>query len=185
LILPKEDYLAGKPFLTTSKRQSTSTSTAPTAFIPPAPVQTVLQFRTGLRKPSSNQPRHDPTAPEAIVLPPPKMPPDTKPIDVVLDPFIAKHLRPHQKEGVCFLYECIMGIKDFNGQGAILADEMGLGKTLTVIALIWTLLSTSKFHATLTARTISLPRRILHHQKSPHRLSRNSHQRILDPTSPT
>jgi DNA repair and recombination protein RAD54B len=69
------------------------------------------------------------------------MPSDTNPIAVVLDPFIAKHLRPHQKEGVRFLYECVMGIKDFNGQGAILADEMGLGKTLTVIALIWTLLS--------------------------------------------
>jgi DNA repair and recombination protein RAD54B len=63
------------------------------------------------------------------------------PIDVVLDPLLARHLRPHQKEGVKFLYECVMGIKEFNGQGAILADEMGLGKTLTVIALIWTLLS--------------------------------------------
>lgn len=69
------------------------------------------------------------------------MPYDTDPIPVVLDPFIEKHLRPHQKEGVRFLYQCVMGIKDFNGQGAILADEMGLGKTLTVIALIWTLLS--------------------------------------------
>jgi DNA repair and recombination protein RAD54B len=69
------------------------------------------------------------------------MPADTKAIDVVLDPFIAKHLRPHQIEGVRFLYECVMNIKDFHGQGAILADEMGLGKTLTVIALIWTLLS--------------------------------------------
>jgi DNA repair and recombination protein RAD54B len=139
-ILPKEDYLSGKPFLTTSKRQSTSTTTAPTAFVPPTSVQII---RTGLRKPSSNQPRHDPTAPDAIVLPPLQMPSDTSPIAVVLDPFIAKHLRPHQKEGVRFLYECVMGIKDFNGQGAILADEMGLGKTLTVIALIWTLLSIS------------------------------------------
>jgi DNA repair and recombination protein RAD54B len=66
---------------------------------------------------------------------------DKTPIDVVLDPLLARHLRPHQKQGVKFLYECVMGIKEFNGQGAILADEMGLGKTLTVIALIWTLLS--------------------------------------------
>jgi DNA repair and recombination protein RAD54B len=69
------------------------------------------------------------------------MPPGIKPIDVVLDPILSRQLRPHQKEGVRFLYECIMGIKEFNGRGAILADEMGLGKTLTVIALIWTLLS--------------------------------------------
>jgi DNA repair and recombination protein RAD54B len=65
-----------------------------------------------------------------------------KAIDVVLDPNIVRHLRPHQREGVRFLYECVMGFKDFSGHGAILADEMGLGKTLTVIALIWTLLST-------------------------------------------
>ena len=71
------------------------------------------------------------------------MPSGVKAIDVVLDPILAGHLRPHQKEAVRFLYECIMGIKQFNGRGAILADEMGLGKTLTVIALIWTLISLS------------------------------------------
>ncbi len=51
-------------------------------------------------------------------------------------------MRPHQKEGVLFLYECVMGMKEgFEGQGAILADEMGLGKSLQTIALIWTLMS--------------------------------------------
>lgn len=38
-----------------------------------------------------------------------------------------------------FLYECVMGLRDFGGQGCILADDMGLGKTLQTIALIWTL----------------------------------------------
>jgi len=71
------------------------------------------------------------------------VPKGTAPIDVVIDPILTKHLRPHQQEGVRFLYECVMGIKEFNGRGAVLADEMGLGKTLTVIALIWTLLSNS------------------------------------------
>jgi DNA repair and recombination protein RAD54B len=109
--------------------------------VPLASVQTIPQFHTALTKPKSNEPRHDPNAPDAIVLPRPGMSQGAKAIDVVLDPNLVRYLRPHQREGVRFLYECVMGIKDFNGRGAILADEMGLGKTLTVIALIWTLLS--------------------------------------------
>ena len=61
-------------------------------------------------------------------------------VDVVVDPYISQKLRPHQREGVSFLYDCVMGLKEFEGNGAILADEMGLGKTVQTIALIWTLL---------------------------------------------
>ncbi len=43
-------------------------------------------------------------------------------VDVVLDSRLSYHLRPHQREGVLFLYECVMGLRDFNGQGAILAS---------------------------------------------------------------
>ena len=87
------------------------------------------------------QPRHDPTAPGALVFPRPNSVPDGKQIvDVVLDPIISKKLREHQREGVRFLYECVMGMRPSGGMGAILADEMGLGKTLQTIALIWTLL---------------------------------------------
>jgi DNA repair and recombination protein RAD54B len=114
----------------------------PTHFVPLTSTQTIPQFHTALTKPKVDGPRHDPTAPDAIVLPRPTMSQGVKAIDVVLDPNIVRHLRPHQREGVRFLYECVMGFKDFSGHGAILADEMGLGKTLTVIALIWTLLST-------------------------------------------
>ena len=86
-------------------------------------------------------PRHDPDAPGALVMKRPKFCPKGKQIvDVVLDPFLGKHLMEHQREGVTFLYECVMGLRDFNGQGALLADEMGLGKTLQTIALLWTLL---------------------------------------------
>ncbi|KAI6026362.1 P-loop containing nucleoside triphosphate hydrolase protein [Pisolithus microcarpus] len=66
-------------------------------------------------------------------------------IPVVLDPIIARHLRPHQIEGVKFLYECIMGMGKHEGQGCILADEMGLGKTLQTIALVWTLLKQNPY----------------------------------------
>lgn len=86
-------------------------------------------------------PRHDPAAPGAFVLPRPTSIPKGKQIvDVVVDPILSRNLRPHQREGVKFLYECVMGMRMSEGQGAILADEMGLGKTLQTIALIWTLL---------------------------------------------
>lgn len=86
-------------------------------------------------------PRHDPTASRAIIMRRPQNVPKGKQIvDVVVDPLLTQHLREHQREGVKFMYECVMGLRDFDGQGAILADEMGLGKTLQTIALLWTLL---------------------------------------------
>ena len=48
-------------------------------------------------------------------------------VSVVVDPYLCKHLRPHQREGVAFLYECVMGLREPGQQGAILADDMGLG----------------------------------------------------------
>ena len=46
---------------------------------------------------------------------------DLSVVDVVVDPYIAKVLRPHQREGLTFLYECVMGLRSFVGNGAILA----------------------------------------------------------------
>lgn len=90
---------------------------------------------------NSPTPHHDPNASQAIVMRRPKLIPKGKEIvDVVVDPLLTQHLREHQREGVKFMYECVMGMRDFNGQGVILADEMGLGKTLQTIALLWTLL---------------------------------------------
>ena len=51
---------------------------------------------------------------------------------VYVPPVLAKWLRPHQREGVQFMYECVMGLKDFPGAGCILADDMGLGKVSSV-----------------------------------------------------
>ncbi|KAF2402644.1 DNA repair protein, SNF2 family [Trichodelitschia bisporula] len=64
-------------------------------------------------------------------------------VPVVIDPRLAKVLRPHQVEGVKFLYRCTTGLIDPNANGCIMADEMGLGKTLQCIALMWTLLKQS------------------------------------------
>lgn len=98
------------------------------------------------------KPRHDPSAPGSIVMPRPfehhqrMLSKSSLPlVDVVVDPYVAVHLRPHQKEGILFLYECVMGMRVSGQYGAILADEMGLGKTLQCIVLIWTLLRQGPF----------------------------------------
>lgn len=64
-------------------------------------------------------------------------------VPVVLDPKLAKTLRPHQVEGVRFMYSCVTGMIEENANGCIMADEMGLGKTLQCITLMWTLLKQS------------------------------------------
>lgn len=110
------------------------------SFKNPLLASTVLP-KTGVNEPT---PRHDPSAPNAIVMRrPAKAPKGGQIVDVVVDPILTQHLRDHQREGIKFLYECIMGLRDFDGKGAILADEMGLGKTLQTIALLWTLLKQS------------------------------------------
>ncbi|KAK4222393.1 DNA repair protein rhp54 [Podospora fimiseda] len=64
-------------------------------------------------------------------------------VPVVIDPRLAKVLRPHQIEGVKFMYRCVTGMIEEKANGCIMADEMGLGKTLQCITLLWTLLKQS------------------------------------------
>lgn len=64
-------------------------------------------------------------------------------VPVVIDPRLAKVLRPHQIEGVKFMYKCVTGMIEEKAHGCIMADEMGLGKTLQCITLLWTLLKQS------------------------------------------
>jgi DNA repair and recombination protein RAD54B len=114
-----------------------------TAFKNPPKHSTVMRQVPG-EKPV---PRHDPNCPGALVMKRlTTFPKDRQIVDVVLDPLLGKHLRGHQREGVAFLYECVMGIRGYDGQGCILADEMGLGKTLQTIALLWTLLKQNPIH---------------------------------------
>lgn len=54
---------------------------------------------------------------------------------------VCKWLRSHQREGVQFMFECLAGLRDFDGSGCILADDMGLGKSLQAIAVMWTLMN--------------------------------------------
>nr|CAD7409896.1 unnamed protein product [Timema poppensis] len=92
---------------------------------------------------------HDPYDPGALVLySPPELSAHDKlktdslkqPVHVVVDPVLCNILRPHQREGVKFMYECVTGQRIEDAYGCIMADEMGLGKTLQCITLMWTLL---------------------------------------------
>ena len=104
---------------------------------------------------------HDPRTPGAVILNPEQwnngagVDASGHPVAaVVLDPLLARNMRPHQIEGVKFLYDCTMGIKQPNQYGAILADSMGLGKTLTTIALLWTILRQSPSGKPTVAKAI-------------------------------
>lgn len=104
--------------------------------------------------------------PDALVFPRPpsshSLNSSQRLVDVVMDPFISKHLRQHQREGVLFLYSNLLGFKRFVDEdgrelsinGAILADEMGLGKTLQTVALIWTFLKQSPVAGSVLAKKI-------------------------------
>ncbi|TYJ57577.1 hypothetical protein B9479_001659 [Cryptococcus floricola] len=90
---------------------------------------------------------YNPKTPGAIVMPRPtekeaKLK-GTSLVDVVVDPTLSNIMREHQRQG--FMYECVMGMTNAEGEGCILADEMGLGKTLQTIALIYTMLKQSPF----------------------------------------
>ncbi|KAL5275449.1 RAD54L family protein [Megaselia abdita] len=105
----------------------------------------------GLKRSTIRRALHDPFSCNALVLfyPPEyteheKLTADPTKIQVhvVVDPVLSNILRPHQREGVKFMYDCVTGIQGlFNG--CIMADEMGLGKTLQCVALVWTLLRQS------------------------------------------
>ncbi|KAK5128835.1 hypothetical protein LTR85_000168 [Meristemomyces frigidus] len=175
-MIPKADFLAGRPFLGSMKKQPapvpslkeidevsrvTNKAQAKHDKIvasqkdkPNVEVAASKASKSSFKAPLLNNtvqapkrdsvvpiPRHNPSAEGSLVMKRPRSVPKGKQIvDVVIDPILTKNLREHQRAGVAFMYECVMGMKDYDGEGAILADEMGLGKTLQTIALLWTLL---------------------------------------------
>jgi DNA repair and recombination protein RAD54B len=52
---------------------------------------------------------------------------------VVVDLFLSKQLREHQREGVQFMYDCVMGIRSQGYEGCILAGQWHI----TVCAVRW------------------------------------------------
>lgn len=71
--------------------------------------------------------------------------PETKKGLLQIDPSIASYLKPHQIEGVKFVWDSVfentkMIAEGHSGSGCILAHCMGLGKTLQMVALVHTLI---------------------------------------------
>jgi SNF2 family DNA or RNA helicase len=56
--------------------------------------------------------------------------PRNKLFKVYIDGFIACKLRPHQQEGLVFMFECMSGIRNEAFTGCVLCDGMGLGEAL-------------------------------------------------------
>ena len=74
-------------------------------------------------------------------------------VPVVIDPVLARRLRPHQVEGqlayplalevnfhtasgVKFMYDCVMGLRKHEGQGCILADEMSASYSHSALTIL-------------------------------------------------
>ena len=146
--IPYEDYLSGRVFVTTTTATAAAAASTPTAHAQTsaskAAAKPFRQVLVGSKARQEQQraeeavlppPRHDPSAPDALVLD--AGGPDR--VAIVVDPHIARRLRPHQREGVRFVYECVSGKRGV-AKGCILADEMGLGKSLQALTVLWTLL---------------------------------------------
>ncbi|XP_034030765.1 DNA repair and recombination protein RAD54B [Thalassophryne amazonica] len=155
-VISPEDFVKGRCFQqvqieteesNTRPAQPPCHRIASKPFCPPTMVGRAEQPRSKPEMQQTCRPRYDPLAPGALVMPRPS--PNHQwshnklglpVVDVVVDPHMTAHLRPHQRDGLLFLYECVMGMRAVDCYGAILADEMGLGKTLQSVALAWTLL---------------------------------------------
>ncbi|KAI7806213.1 putative DNA repair and recombination protein RAD54B [Triplophysa rosa] len=151
-VISNEDYAKGRCFKDASVETSAETVVKAAVYRPLAKSFTRPAFKGGAIQDSHSEgapckPRHDPNSPGALVMPRPSTDHQwlhnksgSPLVDVVVDPHLTNHLRPHQREGVVFLYECLMGMRLAGRCGAILADEMGLGKTLQCVCVLWTLL---------------------------------------------
>ncbi|KAL0985358.1 hypothetical protein UPYG_G00155900 [Umbra pygmaea] len=155
-LISEQDYNKGRCFLDVPVEKEEPKILAPPSSQRPAskpfcrPMLLGSATDGGVARPQEVQrckPRHDSLAPGALVMPRPSAnhqwvynKAGLPLVDVVVDPYLTAHLRPHQKDGLLFLYECVMGMRATSRYGAILADEMGLGKTLQSVALTWTLL---------------------------------------------
>ncbi|KAI1286119.1 Transcriptional regulator ATRX -like protein [Halotydeus destructor] len=85
---------------------------------------------------------------------------ETKEPIVELHATLAKVLKPHQIDGVKFMYSStIESVKELEGEGTgcILAHSMGLGKTLQVISFIHTLMTCEKTKKHIRTAIIVVP----------------------------
>ena len=149
-----QDSVSEESFLSGAALAGGSTAPPPAALRAPPAVRNAAPFRPAVgsvraleKLPLEKQSLHDASKEGSIVLSSAgvDLPEGRSNFTVVVDPFIGRHLRPHQRDGVRFMYECVVGLRRGGASGSthkgcLLAHEMGMGKTLQVIALLWTLL---------------------------------------------
>ncbi|RVE62649.1 hypothetical protein OJAV_G00159220 [Oryzias javanicus] len=169
-IVSSEDYAKGRCFqeVQTEQTESHAEAIAPPCHRPtskPFTPPTMLGRGENPGPKSGGEqtyrPRYDPLAPGALVMPRPSTNHQwlhnkaaLPVVEVVIDPHLTQYLRPHQRDGLLFLYECVMGLRVASRYGAILADEMGLGKTLQSVALSWTLLKQGPYGGKPVAKRV-------------------------------
>lgn len=152
--IPANDFVSGRVFLaapTPSAPSGTGAASNVGRAQPPALKRfkspTIPVVRVSAAQAAAT-PTYDPTHPNTFLIAP-GVHADPKDAEspyvlapVVMDPYLGKSLRPHQREGICFLYKCVTGGAGVpgGGHGAILADSMGLGKSLQALSLLWTVL---------------------------------------------
>ncbi|KAM9310004.1 DNA repair and recombination protein RAD54B [Pholidichthys leucotaenia] len=169
-VISAEDFARGRCFqeaqaehveLHTKPAPSTACRSASKPFCPPTKLSVADILDSKPEAEQTCRPRHDPLAHGALVMPRPSSSHQwynnrsgLPVVDVVVDPHLTTHLRPHQNDGLLFLYECVMGMRAAGCYGAILADEMGLGKTLQSVALSWTLLKQGPYGGRPVAKRI-------------------------------
>ncbi|KAF8712253.1 SNF2 family N-terminal domain, partial [Rhizoctonia solani] len=128
--VPMEDLESKTCFEPGYSPPGTSTSLAPIAAN-----STYVAPRSFYAAPEKKEkppgPLYDPDADGALVMPTPNEAHQKKyntknlpVVPVVVDPMLTKFLRPHQREGIQFMYESVMGMRTREQHGCILADEM-------------------------------------------------------------
>ena len=122
--IPEEEYLSGRVFV------GSIAAATPAAPATPPSKQIITSFnrlkasaaRTGITDPSMSAAAltallEDPVA---LLLNRRGLLRGERP--VVVDTFLSKQLRAHQRDGVEFLYNCVMGVASQHYEGCILAD---------------------------------------------------------------
>jgi DNA repair and recombination protein RAD54B len=115
--IDEEEYSSGRVFMmnTTTKTTTPLLGTRLKPFVNPSSAPKSLDAD----QTPTLKPLFDPSAPDALVLFQSTL--DTE-VSIVVDPFISKHLRPHQREGIKFLFDCVVGNEKQTNRGCILAD---------------------------------------------------------------